>query len=96
MNFEMRYPLKEDCGDYGFFSSHASVGMALMLFMGLLLKKYYRYIFWPLMLWLALFSFSRVYVGKHYPGDIIVGLLVGAILAILFYKIRLYIAKRYA
>lgn len=96
MNFDMRYPLKEDCGDYGFFSSHASVGMALMLFMGLLLKKYYKYIFWPLMLWLALFSISRVYVGKHYPGDILVGLLVGAILAILFYRIRLYISKRYA
>lgn len=94
MNFDMRYPLNEDCGDYGFFSSHASVGMALMLFMGLLLKKYYKYILWPLMLWLVFFGYSRVYVGKHYPGDVLIGFLIGGILAWLFYRMRLYIAKK--
>lgn len=96
MNFDMRYPLSEECGDYGFFSSHASVGMALMLYIGSILKRYYKYIFWPLMIWLAFFSFSRVYVGKHYPGDILVGLLIGAVLAVMFYKIRLYVAQKYA
>ncbi len=96
MNFDMRYPLQEECGDYGFFSSHASVGMALMGYIGALLKKYYKYIFWPLMIWLAFFSYSRIYVGKHYPGDIIAGLLIGGILGVVFYKIRLYISKRWA
>ena len=95
MGFDMRYPLKTDCGDFGFFSSHASVGMALMLFTGLILKKYFKYIFWPLMIWLALFGVSRIYVGKHYPGDVIVGFLVGAVLAVVFYKLRIFIAKKY-
>lgn len=95
MGFDMRFPLHEDCGDYGFFSTHASVGMALMLFIGLILKPYYKYILWPLMTWLTLFCYSRIYVGKHYPGDIIVGLLVGLIFGVLFYRLRGCVVKHY-
>lgn len=95
MDFNVYYPLSEDCGDFGFFSSHASVGMALMLFIGHVLKPYYKYIFWPLFIWLFLFCFSRIYVGKHYPGDIIVGFIVGFVFGFLFYKLRKYILKRY-
>ncbi len=95
MGFDMRFPLGaigEDCDDFGFFSSHASVGMAMILYMGFLLKKYYRYIFWPLFIWLAFFCYSRIYVGKHYPGDIITGLLVGWFLGALFLRLRARIA----
>lgn len=95
LDLDMRFPLKTDCGDYGFISTHASVGMALMLFIGKILKKYYRYILWPLMLWVVLFCYSRIYVGKHYPGDIIAGFLVGILIALLFYKLRLWVAKKY-
>lgn len=95
MGFDMRFPLQTDCGDYGFFSSHASVGSALIFFAGLILKKYYRYIFWPLLIWLALFGYSRIYVGKHYPGDILAGLCFGIFLGVLFYRIRIYLIKKY-
>lgn len=95
MNFDMRFPIKEDCGDFGFFSTHASVGMALIYFIGRILKPYFKYIFWPLMIWLTLFCYSRIYVGKHYPGDIIVGLAIGLIFAFVFYKIRVFVRKKY-
>lgn len=96
IDLPMRFPLKKECGDYGFFSSHSSVGLALMVFIGYILKPYYKYIFWPLLIWVGLFGYSRIYVGKHYPGDIIVGFLVGFILAVIFYRIRLWITKKYA
>jgi|SRR5690625_146764 len=95
MDFDVRYILSEDCGDYGFFSSHSSVGMALMVFIGLILKPYYKYILWPLMIWVGLFGISRIYVGKHYPADIIVGFIVGVIFALVFYKIRQWIFEKY-
>lgn len=89
------YPLKKDCGDFGFFSTHASVGMALMLYIGKVLKPYFKYILWPLMIWVGLFCYSRIYVGKHYPGDIVVGLLIGFIMAILFLNLRKWVQKKY-
>lgn len=98
MGFDMRFPLASvgsDCGEFGFFSTHASVGMAMIFYMGYLLKKYYNFIFWPLYIWLAFFCYSRIYVGKHYPGDIIIGLLVGLVLGILFLKLRRWIGERY-
>jgi len=92
---KMRLPLGEDCGDFGFFSSHSSVGLALMVFIGYILKPFYKYIFWPLLIWVGLFGISRIYVAKHYPGDVIVGFLVGFILAVIFYRIRQWIFKKY-
>lgn len=95
---EIRFPLKElgkGCGDYGFVSSHATVGMALMTLIGLILKPYYKYILWPLFTWLAIFSYSRIYVGKHYPSDLIVGMVIGLIVGLLAFKLRTLIAKRF-
>lgn len=95
VDWNFRYPLTKECGDYGFFSTHASVGIAMMLYLGFILKKYYRWIMWPLMLWVFLFSYSRIYLGKHYPGDIIVGLLFGAVFAIIFWQIRKWVERRF-
>ncbi|HLW40338.1 MAG TPA: phosphatase PAP2 family protein [Brumimicrobium sp.] len=95
---EIRFPLKEvgeGCGDFGFVSSHATVGMALITFMGLILKPYYKSILWPLFTWLALFCYSRVYVGKHYPSDLIVGVIIGLIVGLLAFQLRKKIAQRF-
>ena len=72
-------------GQFGFVSSHATNGFALAVFSGLILKSRYRYIL-PLMLfWAALVSYSRVYVGVHYPGDILGGAILGTIVGILVF-----------
>ena len=68
-------------GQYGFVSSHAANTFAIALFSLLLLKNRYYTIF--IIFWASLVSYSRVYLGVHYPGDILGGALVGSILGIL-------------
>jgi undecaprenyl-diphosphatase len=65
-------------GKYGFISSHASNSFALATFLSLLLGKKIRF-FTPLMIaWALLLCYSRIYLGVHYPGDVIVGAIWGA------------------
>jgi undecaprenyl-diphosphatase len=95
---EMRFPLAakgKECGDFGFVSSHATVGMAMITLIALILKPYYKYIVFPLTVWILLFSYSRIYVGKHYPGDLIVGILIGFIVGWVGFKVRELILNKY-
>jgi undecaprenyl-diphosphatase len=65
------------CGGlYGFASSHASTSFAVAITWFTLLKSRVPYI-GLLFVWAAIYSYSRVYVGVHYPADILVGAVVG-------------------
>lgn len=75
-----------DCGSYGYFSGHATSSFALAIFLGLILKPFYKYIFSALILWAIIVSYSRIYVGVHFPGDVLSGVLVGSLLGFLFYE----------
>ncbi len=66
-------------GRYGFCSSHAANTMACALLFSLIWKS--RTATVGLMTWVAAVCYSRMYVGAHYPSDIIAGLLIGALLA---------------
>ena len=70
-------------GLYGFCSSHAANTMAVALLFSLLCRNKIATTF--LMVWVALNCYSRMYVGAHYPTDIICGLAVGALWAVLVY-----------
>ena len=70
-------------GLYGFVSSHAANTMACALLFALLYRNKYATV--ALMLWVALNCYSRMYLGVHYPADIIGGLAIGAMMAILTY-----------
>lgn len=74
-------------GSFGFASSHASTSFAVAMVWFTLLKDKVKYM-WLILLWAALYSYSRVYVGVHYPGDILVGALVGILAAMAC--VRLY------
>ena len=70
-------------GLYGFVSSHAANTMACALLFALLYRNKYSTV--GLMLWVALNCYSRMYLGVHYPADIIGGLAIGAMMATLTY-----------
>ena len=66
--------VKENCGGkYGFFSAHASNSFSLAIFFGLLFKNRIRYIILITIVYASLISYSRIYLGVHFPIDIIIG-----------------------
>lgn len=62
-------------GLYGFFSSHAANTFGLCTFVSLVLRHWRSTV--ALVSWAALSSYSRIYLGVHYPGDILCGMLFG-------------------
>ncbi len=72
-------------GRYGFCSSHAANTMAVALLFSLLFRN--KIATAGLMTWVALNCYSRMYLGVHYPSDILCGLLIGSLLAIPVYRV---------
>ncbi len=83
----MVYTLGRCGGRFGFISSHASNSFALATFMALVLWNKVRPMAIFMLVWAALVSYSRVYLGVHYPGDILVGAMVGATEAAMIYAV---------
>lgn len=73
-------------GIYGFISSHAANSFGLAMLLWLILRKNYRFIY-LLFFWALGVSYTRVYGGVHYPGDICIGALAGSLLAYIFYQV---------
>lgn len=73
---------------FSFVSGHATTSTAVSLMMHLVLKKYYKYtilfFIWPL-----LFSYSRMYIGVHFPMDVLTGALIGLLIGYVFYRLSL-------
>ena len=89
----------EKGGKYGFFSAHSAnaFGLATSTYLGLRLDKrlkYRGYAAW-MYSWAVLVAVSRVFVGKHYLGDIIVGAIVGAAAGFAFASLAVWIIRRY-
>ncbi len=78
--------VKENCGGkYGFFSAHASNSFSLAIFFGLLFKNRIRYIILITIVYASLISYSRIYLGVHFPIDIIIGSSFGLIVGFTMY-----------
>lgn len=82
-------------GQYGYFSGHSSNSMALAIFIGLMLKSRYKYLIYFMIIWAILMGYSRIYVGAHYPLDVVSGMLFGAISGFGFYKLDKYVQSRF-
>jgi undecaprenyl-diphosphatase len=71
--------VKNYCGGaFGFISGHAANSFALATFISMLFRK--RWVTIGMIIWAALVSYSRIYLGVHYPGDVIGGALLGILL----------------
>lgn len=92
----------EKGGGYSFFSAHAAnaFGLACSTFIGLKaafkklptwLKAYGTWMFF----WAFMVSVSRIFVGKHYLGDVMVGMIVGALAGIVFGMLAVFVTKKY-
>ena len=78
--------VKGDCGGlYSFVSSHATnsfdVALLSLLFIG---KRWFTI---SIVLWASIISYSRIYLGVHYPGDVLCGAIVGAFIGWSAYKL---------
>jgi undecaprenyl-diphosphatase len=78
---------------FSFISGHASNSMAVAFFLYRVLHPYIKYMgfffIWPL-----IFAYSRIYLGLHYPGDILVGYLFGIFTGWLVLKLYIYLRDR--
>jgi undecaprenyl-diphosphatase len=81
-------------GTYGFYSAHASNTFALAVFLIMVLRKHYRNIAAVMIPWAFILSYSRIYLGVHYPGDMLAGMVVGVLLGTGFGYGFLLIYKR--
>ena len=82
-------------GNYGFFSAHASNTFSIALFFSLLMRHKLFVAF--MVSWSLVNCWTRMYLGVHYPGDITVGLLWGALVGYSVYRLycRVTIPVRY-
>ena len=72
---------------YSFYSGHAASSMTFSFFVILLLKSHFKYI-WVLLLFPLLFGYSRIYLGVHYPLDIVSGYFAGIFFGYLFFLLQ--------
>jgi undecaprenyl-diphosphatase len=80
-------------GQYGFVSSHAANSFALATFLHFLFKR--RWFSITIFIWAAIVSYSRIYLGVHYPGDIAGGALLGYLIGLLVYRLYVFLNKRF-
>ena len=81
-------------GSFSFFSGHASNSMAVATLLYFTLRQYFKY-FWLLFLWPFIFAYSRIYLGLHYPLDILSGYLFGFTSGFLMYKVYKMAQQKY-
>ena len=90
----IRYVAKR-CGRYGFFSGHSSNSMAAAVFGGVVLRPYFKNLIFILLFWSFIVAYSRIYVGVHYPIDIVCGMTFGALAGFGFLKLNSYLQNRF-
>jgi undecaprenyl-diphosphatase len=90
----MRY-VADGCGRYGYFSAHAASSMAAAVFLGLSLQKWYKYLPFLLLAWAVITGYSRIYLGVHYPLDVVSGMAFGGLTGWLFYLLQKWGQKRF-
>ncbi|PCJ98338.1 MAG: phosphatase PAP2 family protein [Flavobacteriaceae bacterium] len=88
--------VKSSCGGkYGYFSAHAANSAAIAFFFAFLLGKQVKYIGIILVIWAFIVAYSRIYIGVHFPLDVVTGLLIGLLMSWLFVKLYIFAIQKY-
>ena len=90
----MRF-VADGCGRFGYFSAHAASSMGVAVFLGLLLKPYFKYAPFLLLFWAVMLGYSRIYLGVHYPLDVITGMFFGALIGLAIYNLQQWAQTRF-
>ena len=77
-------------GQYGFYSSHATNTFSIAVFLIVLIGKKFKWFFILALLWSSFMSYTRIYLGLHFPGDIMAGIVMGSLIGYLFGRIADY------
>jgi len=80
-------------GMYGFVSSHAANAFGLATFLYCTLDRSFNILKYWLFIWAILVSYSRIYNGVHYPGDIIVAACIGILIGFIVSRVYLQVNK---
>lgn len=70
-------------GRYGFISGHATNSFGLFVFFSLVFRS--RFVTLSTLLWATINSYTRIYLGVHFISDIVAGMIVGSLVALLLY-----------
>lgn len=88
--------VKEYCGgQFGYFSAHAANSMAVAFFFTYILREKYGYIGIFLVLWAVMIGYSRIYIGVHFPLDVVTGMFVGLVFGWIFVKLFIFVQQKY-
>lgn len=79
-------------GRFGFFSGHACNTFCVAMFLSWLFRS--AKVTYVMFFWAATTTFTRLYLGVHYLGDVTVGLIIGCLLGFLFYVLMEYVHRR--
>ncbi len=83
--------VKSYCGgQFGYFSAHAANSFGPAIFFTVLFRNKVKYITLVLIIWACLVAYSRIYIGVHYPLDVLTGALVGSLFGWLFAKLAIF------
>ena len=88
--------VKGSCGGkFGYFSAHAANSFAIAIFFAHFFRKSYSFLAWILIVWAFVVSYSRIYVGVHFPLDVLSGAIAGSFLGWLFYRLFILTLNRF-
>jgi undecaprenyl-diphosphatase len=78
-------------GEFGYYSAHASNHFALAVFLIVLFQKRYRYLYLLMIGWAGVTTYTRIYLGVHYPLDVLSGAAAGCLLGWFTGRIIIYL-----
>ncbi len=81
-------------GLYGFASSHAANTFGIAIFTWLVLKSFYPRVGW-IFVWANFMTYTRIYLGVHFPGDIFIGAIIGLASGWIGFKLSQWMIARY-